>query len=328
MNKEARYYTVEGERVRCLLCPNRCLVASGKLGRCLGRKNINGKFFAINYGEVVAMAVDPIEKKPLYHFYPGAEIFSVATYGCNLQCPFCQNWEISQEVAPSRYVNPEELLRMVMESGCRFIAWTYSEPVIWFEYLLDAGELMHKAGIKNVLVTNGMINPEPLDELLAIVDAMNIDLKSIRKEFYRDYIHGDLETVLNTIRTARMRCSVELTTLLIPGKNDSDEEIFELTEFVASLGRETVLHFSRFFPRYRVQEPSTPVETLIRAAEIARNKLDYVYLGNIALDERFRDTFCPACGTKLVDRSQYRGRVVGIKDGKCQRCGRNVDIVL
>lgn len=328
MNKEARYYALEDGGVRCFLCPNHCLIAPGKSGRCLGRQNINGKLFATNYGEVVSMAVDPIEKKPLYHFYPGAEIFSVATYGCNLQCPFCQNWEISQERAASRYVEPEELVKMVLQSGCRFIAWTYSEPVIWFEYLLDAGSLTHKAGIKNVLVTNGMINPEPLEELLPIVDAMNIDLKSIRKEFYQNYIHGNLETVLNTIRTARRRCLVELTTLLIPGKNDSAAEIAELTDFVASLGQETVLHLSRFFPRYRVQEPPTSLETLIRAAEIAAKKLDYVYLGNVAIGERFRDTFCPECKAKLVDRSEYRGRVVGVKDGRCQRCGRKVDIVL
>ncbi|MGQ9677956.1 MAG: AmmeMemoRadiSam system radical SAM enzyme [bacterium] len=328
MNKEAKYYQVEDGMVRCFLCPNRCLIASGKTGRCLGRKNINGKLFATNYGEVVSMAVDPIEKKPLYHFYPGSEIFSVASYGCNLQCPFCQNWEISQKVAPSRFVPPEELVSLVKDSGCQFIAWTYTEPIVWFEYILDTGRLMHEAGIKNVLVTNGMINPEPLEELLPIVDAMNVDLKSFRVDFYRDYIKGDLETVLHTIRTARGRCLVEVTTLLIPGKNDSEAEIEELTEFVASLGRETVMHFSRFFPHYQVNELPTPIETLVHAAEIAARKLDYVYLGNVVVGEKYRDTFCPNCRTKLIDRSHYRGRIVGVKDRRCQGCGRVVDIVL
>lgn len=328
MNKEAKYYQAEDGRVRCFLCPHRCLIAPGKTGRCLGRKNINGKLFAINYGEVVSMAVDPMEKKPLYHFYPGSEVFSVASYGCNLRCPFCQNWEISQEVAPSRFVRPEELVSLVKDTGCKFIAWTYSEPVVWFEYILDAGRLMREAGIKNVLVTNGMINSEPLEELLPLVDAMNIDLKSFRVGFYREYIKGNFEAVLHTIRTARKRCLVELTTLLIPGKNDSETEIAELTDFVASLGRDTVLHFSRFFPRYWAEEQPTPMETLIRAAEIARQKLHYVYLGNVVTGERFRDTFCPDCGTKLIDRSDYRGRVVGVKDRKCQGCGRVVDIVL
>ncbi len=219
MNKEAKYWrTGEGRRVECFLCPNCCLIGPGKRGRCLGRKNIDGRLFAVNYGEIVSMAVDPIEKKPLYHFYPGADIFSVATYGCNLLCPFCQNWEISQKVAPTRFVSPEELVAQVQEQGLALIAYTYTEPLVWFEYLLDTGRLMHRAGIKNVLVTNGMVNPEPLQELLPLIDAMNIDLKSIRPEFYRDVLKGDLPTVLNTIRMARQVCHIELTTLLIPGK--------------------------------------------------------------------------------------------------------------
>ncbi len=328
MNFPARYYQVEGDRVRCVLCPNRCLIAPGKQGRCLGRKNIDGRLVAVNYGEVVSMAVDPIEKKPLYHFYPGADIFSVATYGCNLLCPFCQNWEISQEVVSGRFVSPEELLRLVQKSGSRFIAYTYTEPLIWFEYLLDAGRVMRGAGIKNVLVSNGMINPEPLQELLPLIDAMNIDLKSIREDFYRNYIKGDLNTVLETIRVARQFCHIELTNLLIPGMNDSDEEIAALTDFVAGLGRDTVLHFSRYFPRYQEERAATPIRTLTRAAEIARRKLDYVYLGNAFVEERYRDTFCPGCGNLLVERSGYQGQVVGIKDGNCQRCGQKADFVL
>ncbi|MEO0069567.1 MAG: AmmeMemoRadiSam system radical SAM enzyme [candidate division WOR-3 bacterium] len=329
MNKEARYWTpLEGKRVQCLLCPNQCVIASGKVGRCLGRKNIDGKLYAVNYGEVVSMAVDPIEKKPLYHYYPGAEIFSVATYGCNLLCPFCQNWEISQEIAPSRFISPQELLKTVKRSGVNLISYTYSEPLVWFEFLLDAGKLLKDAGIKNVLVTNGMINPEPLREILPLIDAMNIDLKSIREGFYRDYIKGDLPTVLETIRIAHKNCHIELTNLIIPGRNDSEAEIRELVDFVASLGRKTPLHFSRYFPRHRASEPVTPTETLRRAAEIAREKLDYVYLGNIAIGERYQNTFCPGCGAVLVDRSGYVGRLVGLKDGECQRCGRKADIVL
>ncbi len=328
MNFPARYYQVAGDRVRCLLCPNRCLIAPGKRGKCLGRKNIDGKLVAVNYGEVVSMAVDPIEKKPLYHFYPGVEIFSIATYGCNLSCPFCQNWEISQEVMSGRFVSPEELLQLVQRAGVNLIAHTYTEPLVWFEYLLDAGRVMHAAGIKNVLVTNGMINPEPLQELLPLIDAMNIDLKSIKRDFYRDYIRGDLDAVLKTIRVARRSCHIELTTLLIPGMNDTEEEIEELTDFVAGLGRDTVLHFSRYFPRYREDRPATPIRTLVRAAEVAKRKLDYVYLGNAMVDEHYRDTFCPGCGNLLVERSGYQGRVVGIKDGNCQRCGRKAELVL
>ncbi|MEO0019050.1 MAG: AmmeMemoRadiSam system radical SAM enzyme [candidate division WOR-3 bacterium] len=328
MNKRALWTEKENGRVRCLLCPNRCLVAPGKTGRCLGRKNIDGELFAVNYGEVVSMAVDPIEKKPLYHFYPGEEIFSVATYGCNLLCPFCQNWEISQNRAPSKYIAPEELVRIVKDYGLKLIAYTYSEPLVWYEYLLDAGRLMHNAGIKNVLVTNGMINPEPLNELLPLIDAMNIDLKSIREGFYRDYVKGDLGAVLETIKTAKGRCHIELTTLLIPGRNDSDEELEELTDFVSQLGKDTVLHFSRFFPRHKAEEPMTPLATLERAAEIAKRKLYYVYLGNVQAPPKYRDTFCPECGTVLVERSGYQGRVVNVKEGRCGVCGRRADLVI
>jgi len=196
-------------------------------------------------------------------------------------------------------------------------------------------KLMQGAGIRNVLVTNGMLNPEPLAELLPLVSAMNIDLKSVRPEFYRDYVKGDLETVLGTIRAARKACHVELTNLLIPGRNDSEREIRELVDFVASLGRETVLHFSRYFPRHRATEPSTPAETLARATAIAREKLDYVYLGNVGFGDSpragtvpGRDTFCPKCRNRLVERSGYAGRVVGIAEGKCAQCGRKADFVL
>jgi pyruvate formate lyase activating enzyme len=277
---------------------------------------------------VVSIAVDPIEKKPLYHFLPGTEILSVATYGCNLLCPFCQNAEISQQVAPSRHVEPEKLLALVKRSGTPSIAYTYNEPLVWFEYVLDAGRMMSGAGIRNVLVTNGMISSEPLQELLPLVDAMNVDLKSIRPEFYRDYVRGDLKTVLDTITTARSACHLELTNLLIPGRNDSDTEIRELVDFVAGLGPETVLHFSRYFPRHHESEPATPGETLQRAADIARRRLNYVYMGNTAAGPEHRDTFCPQCRNLLVERSRYSGRVVGITQDRCSKCGRAADLII
>ena len=270
MNVEARFWEAEGGNLVCRLCPNDCVIAPEHTGRCLGRRNIQGKLYAVNYGEVVSVAVDPIEKKPLYHFLPGSEILSVATYGCNLLCPFCQNSEISQRVAPSRYVSPEELLALARRHGTPSVAYTYSEPCIWYEYLLDAGRLMQGAGIKNVLVTNGMLNPEPLARLLPLVDAMNIDLKSIRPEFYCNYVKGDLETVLGTIRVARTTCHVELTNLLIPGRNDSDEEIRDLVDFVAGLGRTTMLHFSRYFPRHRAKEPPTLVQAPTSMMRVSR----------------------------------------------------------
>ena len=325
---EARHWKKEGDRVRCVLCPNDCVIAEGKAGRCLGRKNIGGRLCAVSYGEVVSLAVDPIEKKPLYHFLPGTEILSVATYGCNLLCPFCQNADISQKVVPSRHIPPVELLVLARRYATPSVAFTYNEPVIWFEYLLDAGRLLKESGFRNVLVTNGMLNLEPLEELLPLVDAMNIDLKSIRPGFYRDYVKGDLDTVLNTIRTAGRACHVELTNLLIPGRNDSEAELRDLVDFVAGLGRETVLHFSRYFPRHKAEEPMTPDETLVKAAAIAREKLYYVYLGNVATRPEDRDTFCPQCRNKLVDRGDYAGRVVGVRSGRCSSCGRPADLVL
>lgn len=329
--KQARHWKHDEKvagRVVCCLCPHECVIAEGKAGRCLGRKNIGGELVAASYGEIVSIAVDPIEKKPLYHFLPGSEILSVATYGCNLRCPFCQNSDISQQVMPSRHVEPDELLALAKRHGTPAVAFTYNEPLVWFEYLMDAGKLMQGAGIRNVLVTNGMLNPEPLAELLPLVAAMNIDLKSIRPEFYRDYVQGDRDTVLHTIRTAARACHVELTNLLIPGRNDSPAEIAELVEFVASLGRGTVLHFSRYFPRHRETEPSTPTVKLAEAAAIARKKLDYVYLGNVATGPDDRDTFCPKCRNRLVERSGYAGRIVGIRDGKCASCGRPSDFIL
>ncbi|MFO7675615.1 MAG: AmmeMemoRadiSam system radical SAM enzyme [bacterium] len=328
MNVPARYWRPEGDRARCELCPNLCLIAPGRRGRCLGRVNVNGRLEAVSYGEVVSIAVDPVEKKPLYHFHPGERILSVATYGCNLACPFCQNCEISQQEAPGRSTAPAELVELARRSGTFGVAFTYTEPLVWFEYLMDSCPVLRAAGLRTVLVTNGMVNPAPLEELLPYVDAMNIDLKSIRPEFYRDYVRGSLDAVLGSIRAARRRCHVELTNLLIPGRNDSDDDVTALVEFVAGLGRDTVLHFSRYFPRNRAGEPPTPVAALVRAGELARRRLDYVYLGNLEAGGEWRDTRCPQCGSLLVERSNYKGRVVGISAGACTACGRRADVVL
>ena len=326
MKRRARHALVVEGGVRCELCPNFCLVANGRTGRCRGRRNIDGELYAVNYGEVVALGVDPIEKKPLYHFYPGADILSVSTYGCNLLCPFCQNCEISQQEAPARFIAPNALVRRASEAGAIGIAFTYTEPIIWFEYLMDVLPLLREQGLLGVLVTNGMVNPDPLSELLPLVDAMNIDLKSIRADFYRDYVAGDLETVLQTIRAARAVCHIELTTLLIPGRNDAESEVRELVEFAADLGRDTVLHLSRYFPRHKATEAATSEQTMMRAAAAARKKLDYVYVGNLPARPEFRDTHCPRCGNLLIDRRFYAGRVAGIRAGRCGKCGRQVDI--
>ncbi len=326
---EARYYEKLAEnRVKCFLCPVHCTIPDGKKGRCLGRTNQGGILYASNYGQVVSIALDPIEKKPLYHFYPGSTILSVAPNGCNLTCPFCQNWEISQTETRTRYVPPDQLIKRAGQNGSIGISYTYTEPLIWFEYLMDVCPTIQKQGFKNVLVTNGMIEEKPLDELLPYINAMNIDLKSIRPDFYKKIIKGDLTTVQNTIRRAKNSCHIELTNLLIPTLNDSLEEIDELICWVAALDKQTVLHFSRYFPQYKLDLPVTPTSTLVDAYRRAKQHLSYVYLGNLWDADINPDTVCPQCQSTLISRSHFQARVVGVTDRTCTTCGRKVDIVL
>jgi pyruvate formate lyase activating enzyme len=323
--KEAKYYRTEGDAVRCLLCPHRCLIRDGKLGLCSGKKNIRGRLYATNYGETVSIATDPMEKKPLYHYYPGASILSVAPNGCSLRCPFCQNWQISQGKSATQFIGPEKLLDLVMQYDSVGVAYTYSEPLIWFEYLLDAGKLLHAHSRKNVLVTNGMINEEPLNELIPLIDAANIDLKGMDEHFYRE-LKGDLKTVLNTIRVVKDHWHVELTNLIIPTKNDSPEALSSLVDFVAELGDDIPLHFSRYFPCYKYDIPSTPKTTLEYAWKLARKKLKYVYVGNIWI-EGAQDTRCPDCGQLLISRSHFSLDMSGLKGKKCKRCGYEISLV-
>lgn len=324
---EAKYYKkiikAGKELLQCELCPNSCVIGEGKVGSCLGRKNINKKLYAVNYGEVVSIAMDPIEKKPLYHYFPGAPIFSVATYGCNLQCPFCQNWEISQAQAESKFYAPSELVKTALTYPTIGIAYTFTEPLIWFEYLLEVMKIARKSGLKNVLVTNGMINAEPLRELIPLIDAMNIDLKSIRDSFYKEYVKGDLQAVKHTIETAKKNCHIELTNLIVPTKNDAHSDLADLVDYCASLGRDTVLHFTRYFPYYKVDIEHTTEQTLLSALEIARQKLDYVYLGNIGGHDN--NTYCPQCNNLLVNRGYFNTIATGLKDNNiCRKCGNTI----
>jgi len=265
--------------------------------------------------------VDPIEKKPLFHFYPGSVIFSVGTLGCNLHCLFCQNWEISQEKSGGHYLEPEQLVSRALEvPGNVGIAYTYNEPLIWFEYVLDAARLARERGLKNVLVTNGTINPEPLQELLPHIDAMNVDLKAIRQSFYSELCDGFLRATQETITTAWAKCLVEVTNLVIPGYNDSDEDLEGLTDWVASVSPDLPLHFSRYFPAYRLRVPPTPEATLERALRIGQRKLNYVYVGNIRIPEA-ENTRCKACKKVIVERNGYWVGQINVRSGKCEHCG-------
>jgi len=328
MLKEAAFSKkVDDDHLQCLLCPAECKLSEGQVGICGCRFNKAGKLYTDNYGEAVTLAIDPVEKKPLYHFYPTANIVSTGANGCNLGCLHCQNWAISQSKAHTTYIDPDTLVASAGQHGSIGVAFTYTEPMIWYEYIMDSAPLLRQAGYKVVLVTNGYINPEPLTPLLELVDAANIDLKGMRPEFYKKVCKGKLDPVLDTIRTvAASPVHLELTNLLIPGKNDSDEDIAALVDFVAELSDRIPLHLSAYHPQYKMKVESTPADTMLRAFELARRQLKYVFLGNMALEEG-SDSLCPDCGHTLIRRRGYRTEVVGLDGVKCANCGHDTGIV-
>ncbi len=282
--KEALYYEkISKDKVHCHLCPYECVISDGRKGVCGVRINKSGTLFSEVYGKTTGIALDPIEKKPLYHYHRGEHILSIGTKGCNFHCDFCQNWHISQVLdAPTTDITSEEIVRKVKELKSFGIAYTYNEPFIWYEFVLDTAKLAKENGLENVLVTNGFVNMEPLEGLLPFIDAMNIDLKSFNEDFYRKVCKGRLKPVLEVIKRSVKSCHVELTTLLIPTLNDSENEIGRLVDWIYNnIGSEVPLHFSRYFPCYKMDLPPTSVETLKTAERIAKEKLKYVYLGNI-----------------------------------------------
>ena len=284
MKKAAFYKALDDKSVACGLCPHCCKILPDKRGLCGVRHNQNGTLIAESYGRITSMALDPIEKKPLYHFYPGAKILSLGSYGCNFRCGFCQNHEISMRQAAFRELSPEDVAaasRDAAPKGNIGVAYTYNEPFISYEFVADCARLIVAQGQKNVLVTNGFICKEPLAQLLPFLHAMNIDLKSFRPEFYRE-IGGRLEDVQHTITFAAPRCHLEVTTLIIPGKNDCPEEMRALSQWLATINPDIPLHISRFFPAHKMRDiPATPVKTVLQLVEVARQNLRYVYPGNI-----------------------------------------------
>ena len=281
--KEALYWEKTDGAVRCLLCPHDCKIVNGITGVCGVRQNINGKLYSLVYGETTSVSLDPIEKKPLYHYHPGESILSLGTKGCNFKCPFCQNWAISQDLdVPTQKVTSRWVTDKAKECKSFGIAYTYNEPFIWYEFVLETAKLAKEEGLENVLVTNGFVNPKPLEEMLPFIGAMNIDLKSIDDGFYRKYCKGAIEPVLHTIKRSVKACHVELTNLVIPGLNDSEENFSRLVDWIYdNAGADVPLHFSRYFPCYKLDQPLTSKETLEKAYEIAKKKLKNVHLGNI-----------------------------------------------
>lgn len=329
--QEARWYVKQDDsKVWCRLCPQNCHLKPGQLGVCRARKNEGGALYSLNYGQISSFGIDPIEKKPLYHFYPGSQILSVGTFGCNFHCGFCQNWQIAQGDPSTREVSPEELVANAVlareRSNSIGIAFTYSEPLVWYEYVYDTARLAKEQGLKNVLVTNGSIQKEPLLELLPLIDAMNIDVKGFTEDYYQETCRGRLAPVKQTVELAHSRCHVEVTTLLVPTLNDSDGEIASLVDWLAGLNPEIPIHFSRYFPQYKLDLPPTPLETLCRAREIARHKLKYVYIGN-APELGADNTTCPVCGALLIERTGYQTRLQGLDHGCCSRCGARIPVI-
>jgi len=328
-----KYYSLGGETLRCELCPHSCALFPGGSGVCRVRYNRKGCGETPFYGFVTAKGVDPIEKKPLYHFRPGSSILSVGFSGCNLRCPFCQNYHISQRTdGPGRHISPQELIAAAQEN-CSQIAYTYSEPLVHIEYLLDCMTEARKHGVANVLVTNGCVNLKAAEEVLSLTDAANIDLKCFSHKTYKKVLGGDLEAVLTFVRTAcNMGVHVELTTLVVPGLNDSEKELEACVDFIEGLGTLVPWHLSAYHPDWKWKAPPTSPEFLIQFAAKARQRLAFVYTGNIAGETN--DSICLHCGKTLVSRRAYTIDTTGLslhtRDGKpiytCASCGKDAPV--
>ncbi len=329
--KEAMYYVkLDNNKVQCVLCPRRCIIPDGKRGFCRVRENRKGILYTLVYGKPVAVHIDPIEKKPLFHVYPASKAFSIATAGCNLACKFCQNWQISQafpEDIPVDTMLPEAIVNAAKRAGCKTIAYTYTEPTIFYEYMLDIAKLAHKAGIKNVMHTAGFINEKPLREICKYIDAANVDLKG-PDEFYQQLCLGRRDDVLRTLKILKEEgVWLEITYLLVPTLNDSTEYIRKTSQWIKdNLGTDVPLHISRFRPTYRLTNLSpTPTSTLERARQIAIDAgLQYVYIGNIP-GHKAETTYCPKCGKPIIERMGYTVLSYKIKDGKCKYCGEKIE---
>lgn len=328
MREAELYNKMPGKAVSCFLCQRRCYIKEGELGFCRVRENRKGTLSSLNYGKCVACAVDPIEKKPYYHFAPGSPVFSFAAAGCNFRCEHCQNWEISQPKGIMGHdMPPQMLVEMALKTKSHGIAYTYTEPTIFYEYAKDTALLARGKGLYNVFVTNGYMTPETI-ATLSWLDAARIDLKAFDDKFYRDVCGGaHLEPVLKSIKLLHAKMHIEIITLLIPTLNDSNDEIRALSQWVAGLGRDIPLHFTAYYPANRMTLPPTPVETLSRARKIAMEEgLNYVYTGNRPGDEG-ESTYCPKCRRCVVKRVGFELGEMLLEDGRCSECGHRIPII-
>jgi pyruvate formate lyase activating enzyme len=328
---EALYYHSQDSLVQCTLCPHNCLIRDDHAGICRVRRNQGGILVAESYGRLSAIHLDPVEKKPLYHYFPGNNILSVGSVGCNMRCGCCQNWEISQVPVTgypfARIHTPADIVDMTDSADQQIgVAYTYNEPGIWFEFMLDTARLVQAKGLKNVMVSNGYISPEPLDELLQYIDAFNIDLKGFTDDFYRTRTGARLEPVLDSLKSIRRSGRhLEITFLVIPSLNDGEDEFRNMIGWISGeLGRDTVLHLSRYHPMYKLNIEANSRHSLEHLYAIAREKLFYVYVGNLETDG-LQDTYCPVCGDKVIARSQYHVNIVSLNiHGACLHCGTQI----
>lgn len=330
--KEAQLYQkTTANQVRCGLCAHRCLINDGQRGICGVRENHAGRLGSLNYGRAIAANSDPIEKKPLYHFLPGSAAFSVAAAGCNFRCRFCQNWQESQ-ITKGRdgriigeELSPETIVSLAQDSDCAAIAYTYTEPTVFFEYAAETAQIAKKAGLKNVFVTNGYQTPETIEKMTGAIDAANIDLKSFRDDYYREVCGARLEPVLAAIKLMHQAgIWIELTTLVVPEQNDSEEELTAIAEFIAGIDKNIPWHISRFHPDYEMTDAyPTPIETLEKAAAIGKQAgLNFVYLGNIP-GHPLENTFCPSCQTKIIARIGYNTQS-HLDGDACPQCHQKI----
>jgi pyruvate formate lyase activating enzyme len=334
MKREASFWRkIDNKKVQCSLCSHGCKIDEGKLGICRVRKNENGKLYTLIYGSCSSIASDPIEKKPLYHFYPGTNAFSIGTVGCNFKCDHCQNYSISTADSKFPYMQeltPEQVVKLTKENNCQGVSYTYNEPTIWHEFSFNSAKLVKKAGLYTCYVTNGYIKEEPLKELSPVLDAMNIDVKSFDNNFYKKICKALLEPVINTCILAKdLGIHIELTYLVIPTLNDSLGDIKKFCKWVINnLGENTPVHFSRFHPDYNITNITrTPMDTLMKIYEAAKEiGILYPYLGNVYPGD-YENTFCPKCGNVCIARSGYNITTDGFKDKKCIKCGNILPIV-
>ncbi len=332
MKKEGMLYKkIDGNKVVCNLCSHKCNIKESQYGLCKVRQNIDGCLYTLVYGNLIATQVDPIEKKPFYHFLPGTKSLSIATPGCNFRCSFCQNWQISQfeknqlKTSSKNYFKPEKIVEKALDLDCISISYTYTEPTIFFEYAYDVCKIAKDHSIKNTFVTNGYMSKKALEKISPYLDAANVDLKSFREEFYNNMCKARLKPVLDTIKKMKeLGIWVEVTTLIVPKENDSDEELNDIADFISTVGKEIPWHISRFHPDYKYNNSKpTPIKTLEKAYKIGKKHgLKYVYLGNVSFDNT---TLCRRCNKDLIRRNYVGTEQNNIKNGKCKYCGKTIE---